>query len=136
MAQSFASCLPSWTSLQTIELVDPSQDYDFSHALEGENAGGRFTTKVVLDGHYSAQTRQLTLKVHFDNKFNGVSLPYNLLSALVIEAGQVNDWQDFTKSCNAPGVGFYPGQVFQMPAFKLKGGGKEPVQIMLWGMIN
>jgi len=135
-AQSFASCLPAWTSLQSIEILDTTKDYDFSHSLEGENASGRYTTKVVVDGHYNAQTKQLTLTTHFQNDFNGVSLPFNLFSALVIEAGQVNGWQDFTKECNGPGVGFYPGQMFQMPAFKLKGSGKETVQFMIWGSIN
>lgn len=135
-AQSFASCLPGWTSLQSIELMDTTKDYDFSHSLEGENANGRHTTKVVIDGHYNAQSKQLILSAHFDDKFNGVSLPFNLFSALVIEGGQVNAWQDFTKECNSPGVGFYPGQTFQLPVFKLKGSGKESVQIMIWGSIN
>jgi hypothetical protein len=131
-----SSCLPAWTSLQSIEVFDTARDYDFTRTLYSENASGRFATKVLLDGHYSAQTHQLTMRTHFDDKFGGVSLPYNLFSALVIESGEVNGWQDFTKGCNGPGVGFYPGQTFQLPVFKLKASGTDFVQIMIWGSIN
>jgi len=134
LAQS-NSCLPAWNSLQTFETFDAQQDYDFSHVLYSESASGRFATKVLVDGHYSAQTHQLIMKTHFDDKFNGVSLPYNLYSVLVIENGEVNRWQDFTAGCDGPGVGFYPGAVFTLPTFKLKGVGRELVQIMIWGMI-
>lgn len=135
-AQSFVSCLPAWTALQSFELIDATKDYDFTRSLEGENAQGRYTTKVVVDGHYDAKTKQLSLAAHFENGFSGVSLPFNLFSVLLIEGGQVNQWQDFSKECNGPGVGFYPGQTFQLPVFKLKSTGKATLQLMIWGSIN
>jgi hypothetical protein len=135
-AQSNSSCLPPWTALQIIETFDGSRDYDFTHVLETENASGRSPTRVVVDGHYSAQTHQLSMNAHFDDKFNGVSLPYDLYSVLVVESGDVAGWQDFTKGCTGPGVGFYPGQNFPIPYSKLKGTGKVSIQIMIWGMLN
>jgi hypothetical protein len=130
------SCLPPWNALQSVESFDVTHDYDFSHVLDTENASGRTPTKVVIDGHYSAQTHQLSMNTHFDDKFNGVSLPYDLYAVLVIESGEVVSWQDFTKGCVGPGVGFYPGQNFQIPYAKLKATGKDVIQIMVWGMLN
>ncbi len=119
-----------------IMTIDTTKDEAFTRILEIENASGRHATKVVLDGEYSSQSRQLILKTHFDDRFNGVSLPYNLYSALITETGEVAGYFYFTRSCTGPGVGFFPGQSFTIPAMKLKSNGKATIQIMIWGMIN
>ncbi len=134
-AQTVPSCLPAILSAQITVLVDTEQVQRFTFPLESENASGRFQTKAVMDANYDANTHLLTFTTHFDDSFKGVSLPFNLFSVLVIEAGEVVQWQDLTGQCKGPGLGFFPGAHIQLPGVKLNGRGPESLQIMVWGRL-
>jgi hypothetical protein len=131
-----SSCLPAFNSLQTAEVFDPKQPAVFIRALATEGASGLIQTKVQLVGRPSKDVpNALDLSVRFDPNFNGVSLPYNLYSVLVIRDGEVMSWMDFTKQCQGPGIGFYPGQEVHLPLLKFDGGDAHKLQIMIWGRI-
>lgn len=130
------SCLPEYNSLQAILPLDLSADGARSFQLKSDNASGVFLTKVVMDYAYSAQAQTLNMKFHFDDAFGGVSLPYNVFAILVLQNGNPVVWYDYTKACQTLGPGIYPGQSFSPVPVKLSGGGRQPLQIMVWGRIN
>ena len=99
------------------------------------NASGLFQTKVVLDGNYDPASGKLSLSNHFDEKFEGVSLPYNLFAVLVIADGHVVAWQDYTQGCVGTGVGIFPGQKFLLKPVNLPAN-KQKLQITVWGSLN
>jgi hypothetical protein len=136
-APSPASCLPDWTSLQSIQDIDVKQSSRLKSFLSSQNASGKFQTKVIFESDYSALSGQLTLTLQFDPDFTGVSLPYNLYSVLVVAGGQVLAWEDFTEQCNGPGNGFYPGRLVTLPTIKINQpvGEKEKLQILVWGRL-
>lgn len=128
-----SSCLPEFTSLQ---VVDTSvSTHSFEYVLSSINSSGPFASKVRLSGTYDAEAQALRLNAHFDKKFDGVSLPYNLYSVLILQNGNVVGWYDFTSGCEGPGVGFYPGQDFNLPTTKLQKSSTNKLQIMVWGRL-
>lgn len=131
-----ASCLPEFNSLQTTEVFNPKQPAVFVRSLATEGASGLIQTKVQLVGRPSKEVpNALDLTVRFDPNFNGVSLPYNLYSVLVVRDGEVMSWMDFTKQCEGPGIGFYPGQEIHLPLLKFISDDSHKLQIMVWGRI-
>lgn len=129
------SCLPEFNSLQILETFNIDSTADFTYPLKSENASGIFISKVRLTVSLDGFSHEMKLRAHFDEAFQGVSLPYNLYSILVLQNGAVIGWYDFTRECHGPGVGFFPGQFFSPPAIKLSGEGKQSFQIMVWGRL-
>lgn len=127
-----SSCLPDYTALQTIENVDAGAS--FARQLQSRNSNGYFQTRVRLEGEVDSNS-QLGLMVRFDPAFEGVSLPYNLYSVLVVSEGEVLAWLDFTRDCSGPGLSFFPGRQIRLPAIKLIGGRPQKLQIMVWGKL-
>ena len=113
-------------------------DHDLSsdYQLKSQGPNGLFVSKVLLTANYQSANHQLSLQVHWDDKFDGVSLPYNLFAAMVLQDGVPVGWYDFTDKCTGPGVGLFPGSQFTLPATGLRGTGNSALQIMLWGRIN
>lgn len=130
------SCLPEFNSLQAILQLDLSTDSARGFQLKSDNASGVFITKVVMDYVYSAQTQTLNMKFHFEDSFDGVSLPYNVFAILVLQNGTLVAWYDYTKACQTLGPGIYPGQSFSPLPVKLSGSGRQPLQFIVWGRIN
>lgn len=133
------SCVPVYTALNVIEDVDPAADSSFVHPLIAENAQGLFESRVRLEGtvHHSTANEKASLDmvIRFDPAFEGVSLPYNLYTVLVISNGRVLTWLDFTESCQGSGVSFFPGREIRIPALKLFGADPQKLQIMVWGRL-
>lgn len=127
------SCLPDFNSLQVLETVDLAGSKTFSYPLKSENANGLFNTRVFLSGTLSNRT--LNLKAHFDETFDGVSLPYNLFVVVIIQDGQVVQYIDFTDACNDPGISFFPGQAVSLTPVALEGEGSTRLQIAVWGRL-
>ena len=125
-AYSQTSCLPNYTALQTTEVRS-----SFSHFLTSKNSQGPFTTHVVLEG--AVLDENLKMKIQFDPSWEGVSLPYNLYAVMVIADGKPAAWYDFTRGCEAPGIGFFPGRSVELPPVKLLGSPVQRLQIMVWG---
>lgn len=75
------------------------------------------------------------MKVEFDPKFEGVSLPYTVFAVLVVRDGEVVGWWDFSSQCRGPGASFFPGRSIRLPVAKLVGGTQERLQIMVWGKL-
>jgi len=132
-AEAQLSCLPSYTALQVVEDIDLGARHNFSYALKSENAVGLFDSRVFLSG--SAAGGQLVLRAHFDDTFDGFSLPYNLFTVMVMQDGKVVGYLDFTEACNDPGIGFFPGQNIWLGPIQLNGVGTSRVQIAVWGRL-
>lgn len=88
-------------------------------------------TRVQLRAE--VKSGNVELKVGFDPKFDGVSLPYNLYAVLILRNGQTEQWLDFTNGCKGPGLGFFPGREIRLPTVKSIGESPEQLQIMVWG---
>ena len=131
-----SSCVPEFTSLQTLQMVDFSSGGSGVFPLKSENATGVFVSKARMSYTFAPSTHELRLRFHFDESFEGVSLPFNLYSVLVLHNGAVAGWYDFTHACKGIGPGFYPGQSFSPPPMKLEGEGMQSLQFMVWGRIN
>lgn len=131
------SCLPDFNSLQILQVIDlaQAQTQTITYPLKSMNAHGLFETRAQLEMMVQAENWILDFKVLFDPKFGGVSLPYNVYALLVIQGGQVISWQDFTGGCRGPGIGFFPGQVVQLPKVKLIKSNSNVIQVMLWGRL-
>jgi hypothetical protein len=126
-----------YTALNVIEDVDPKEGGSFVHPLVSENRTGLFETKVQLAGEIrdGEESPVLDLTLRFDPAFQGVSLPYNLYTVLVISNGRVLNWLDFTNSCHGPGISFFPGRSVRIPSVKLIGADPQKLQIMVWGRL-
>ncbi|MGZ3722396.1 MAG: hypothetical protein ACXVA9_05670 [Bdellovibrionales bacterium] len=131
-----SSCLPEFNSLQTQQVLDLGSAAQDTLELKSENSQGIFVSKARMSYTLDPASKQLQLRFHFDDKFDGVSLPHNLYSVLIVQNGSVVGWLDFTSQCQGPGVGFFPGQSFRPPALKLSGEGKQNFQFVVWGRIN
>jgi hypothetical protein len=130
------SCVPEYTALNVVERVVPADASAFVHNLRSANGGGMFTTRVQVEGRVSAgEVPALDMTVRFDPAFQGVSLPYNLYTILVISDGRVLNWLDFTDSCRSPGISFFPGREISIPKIKLIGADPQTLQIMVWGRL-
>ena len=123
-------CLPEYTSLRA--QGDLTQGAHQTFVLKSENSRGIFESKARLTA--SVTDGQLLLRFHWDEAFTGVSLPYNLFSVLVLQGDVVVGWMDFTRECQGPGVGFFPGQSFSAPPLKVEDG--KPFKFIVWGRIN
>jgi hypothetical protein len=132
-ARAQLSCLPQFNSLQVLETVDLDAGRNFSYALKSENAYGLFTTRVFLSG--TLANRELNLKAHFDETFDGISLPYNFYLIAIMQDGQVIEYVDFTDACNDPGLSFFPGQSVKLHPVHLRGSGFSRLQIVVWGRL-
>lgn len=128
------SCLPPFLALQVYENVS-SQSSGFSYSLRTLKSNSWQQTRVLLTADPADQNGAMPLRVHFDPKFDGVSLPYNLYAILITHENEVVGWWDFTNGCNSPGMSFYPGDEVLLPAFKRLGNDVQKIQIMVWGMI-
>lgn len=131
------SCVPVFTALNVIEEVNPREGASFIHPLIAENGSGLFVSRVRLEGttRTDGEVPTLELTVRFDPAFEGVSLPYNLYTILVISDGRVLNWLDFTNSCRGPGISFFPGREIHVPSVKLVGADPQKLQIMVWGRL-
>lgn len=130
------SCLPKSTSLQTIEIIDRTARKTFTHVLTTERSNEVIATKVQLIGRPHPEVPEgLELILRFDPEFEGVSLPYNLYSVLLIDNGEVLAWWDYSNSCEGPGLSFFPGSEIRLPKLKLIGDRIHKLQIMVWGRI-
>ncbi len=135
-AHAQRSCLPDFTSLQALQTVALDRDMNSDYQLKSQGPNGLFVTKVLLSASYEAANRKLNLKVHWDEKFDGVSLPYNIFAAMVLQDGVPVGWYDLTEKCRGPGAGLFPGAYFTFPATELNPLSRSSLQIMLWGRIN
>lgn len=123
-------CLPEYTSLRAEG--DFSQSPQHTFVLKSENSRGLFESKARLTATVAGG--HLSMKFHWDENFSGVSLPYNLFSVLVLQGDTVVGWMDFTRECQGPGVGFFPGQSFTAQPLKVDSDG--PYKFIVWGRIN
>lgn len=130
------SCLPEFTALQSVVMVDPTNFSPFVFWLNTERGTDRIQTKVQLVGQLSLdKPGAFDLIVRFDPAFDGVSLPFNLYSVYVVNDGEPLAWMDFTNSCLGPGISFFPGKEIRLPAVKFVGEKTHKLQIMVWGRI-
>jgi hypothetical protein len=135
-ASADGSCLPTYTALQALDVFTPGQDGEVVYRLRGQRDDTPFMTHVILRARTSAaDDTQVNLSTLFDPEFDGVSLPYNLYSALVLSDGEVAAWWDFTGGCKGPGLSFFPGREVRLPALKFTDHKPHRLQIMLWGRI-
>lgn len=118
------SCLPEQTAAQLIWTLETSNADSLLYQL---------TDQVQLVGERSGDS--VHFKIRFNPDFQGVSLPYNLYAVMVVKEGEPMAWWDFTRSCLAPGVSFFPGREVQLPKVNLVGGRAERLQIMVWGKL-
>ena len=123
-------------TLQALQTLALDRDMSTDYQLKSQGPNGLFVSKVLLSANYEATNHKLNLKVHWDEKFDGVSLPYNLFAAMVLQDGVPVAWYDLTEKCRGPGVGLFPGAHFTLPATELNAVGNSSLQIMLWGRIN
>lgn len=128
------SCLPEYTSLRAQADLQATPMQTF--VLRSEGSKGLFDSKVRLDVSLNEQGDQLRLKFYWDHSFEGVSLPYNLFSVLVIQNGVPAGWLDFSSDCQNPGVGFFPGQSFSPSPVKVDGHAGKQFKFIVWGRIN
>jgi hypothetical protein len=137
LAQS--SCLPTYTALQTVVALDPQAKVDHVFRLKTVRQGQVEDSRVLLQftPAKGGDAAEHTLEAHtyFDPTFDGVSLPYNLYSVMIVEDGVVMAWWDFTNVCKGPGLSFFPGRRVQLPSLKLVGDRRRKLQIMVWGRI-
>ncbi len=130
------SCLPNYTALNAIHDFASHESGAFVHNLIAENGNGLFVSRVQIVGTLTGgDISSLDLIARFDPSFDGVSLPYNLYSILVISNGKVQSYVDFTDACRSPGVSFFPGREFRIPSIKLIGADPQKLQIMVWGRL-
>lgn len=130
------SCLGEVMALQTLETIDPKSPKGFRHALKSERSGRRFETKVFLSGVVEArELSTLKIRIGFDEKFGGVSLPYNLAAVMLVREGEVIGWWDYTNSCAEPPLSFFPGREIEIAPVKLIGDRPQKLQIMVWGSL-
>lgn len=130
------SCLPAHVALQAFELIDPGQPTAFKYHLKDLRAGTVAETRVYLQGEPDTDDPHLIrLSVAFDRDFEGVSLPYNLYSLLIVRDGEVVGWWDFTRACRGSGLSFFPGREIELPVLKLIGEKPQKLQIMVWGKL-
>jgi hypothetical protein len=135
-ASAEPSCLPEFNSLQVLQTMDLDASNSDTFLLKSENASGIFVSKARLSYVYDFASKEIKLRFHFDDDFDGVSLPYNVYAYLILQNGEVAAWYDLTGSCRGPGVGFYPGQNFSPPPLKVDGAGKQNFQFIVWGRIG
>src|SRR4051794_5678454 len=91
------SCLPEFTSLQTFDVVSPTQTRQLRYYLQSERVDGRFMTKAMLYATPNAgDPHELQLKLLFDPEFDGVSLAYNVYAVQVVLNGEPAYWLDLT----------------------------------------
>lgn len=117
------SCLPDRTAAQILWSV-PATTTEIIQPL---------SSKVQLVSR--ADSGEVVFRVRFDPAFDGVSLPYNLYSVLIVRNGSVVAWWDYTNGCQGPGLSFFPGREILLPKVKLIGGGADQLQIMVWGKL-
>jgi hypothetical protein len=127
------SCLPDYLAAQTLVHVSEGKTVALTLPLKDQNANGEFMTKVQVDAKISPEGIHLT--AHFNDGFQGVSLPYNLYSVLILRNGQPLEWLDFTNLCQGPGIGFFPGRHVDLPLVKFDGAKGGDFQIMIWGRL-
>lgn len=119
-----------------MELVQASKLEARVFGLDSENASGRFRTKAQLRLSPSAEKPGvLQVSVQFDPAFEGVSLPYNVYSLLLVLDGQVVGWWDYTDGCRGPGLSFFPGAQIRLGTLNVVGDQPQKLQIMLWGRL-
>ncbi len=118
------SCLPERTAAHLVWTVNAAENNSLLYQL---------TNRVQLVGEQSGNFAQF--KVRFDPTFDGVSLPYNLYAVLILRDGEPVAWWDYTRSCQGPGLSFFPGREIALPKVNLVGGGAERLQIMVWGKL-
>jgi hypothetical protein len=118
------SCLPLFTALQTVITVDPTANVEHTFRLKQLRQGQVQDSRVFVQFTPRMEggvTHVLDAHAYFDPTFDGVSLPYNLYSVMVVEDGEVIAWWDFTSVCKSPGLSFFPGRRVQLPSLKLVG---------------
>jgi hypothetical protein len=130
---SAETCLPGFSSLDVIEVVETGSSHSFSHQLKAANRSGIFLSRATLNGEFEGQ--ELKLSFHFD--FDGVSLPYNIFALLVASETEVLAWHDFTRGCYSPPPSIFPGQSYnKTPAIRINNPGKFNLHIIVWGNIG
>ena len=128
------SCLPAFTAGQLLEKFSSDSVREVVQPLTTMRGESLITTRVQLVARNTAEALHLSFR--FDPTFDGVSLPFNLFAVLITRDGKVLEWWDFTKSCQAPGLGFFPGRVVELPPVPLADvPSAGPVQIVVWGRL-
>jgi hypothetical protein len=131
------SCLPSFTALQTVEVLSSTSSSEIWRPLLTQAASRELvSTKARLHLWRSAEVSgELNMSFQFEPGFEGVSLPFNVYAVSVIVDGQPWTWLDFTRGCEGPGLSFFPGAEIRLPSVKLIGDKPQKLQIMVWGRI-
>lgn len=121
------SCFPKHNALQLFERVNITKDETKTYLLNSD-APNRQWTEAQLS--YASQGA-LSMTFKFEDRFDGVSLPYNISAVLVIQNGVPLTWVDLTQNCRTPPVGIYPGQKFKLPLGQLNAPNAS-LQIFVW----
>jgi hypothetical protein len=127
VAQADTSCFPKHNALQLFERVNIAKDQTKTYLLNPDSPNRQWTEAQVS---YSTQG-DLAMTFKFEDRFDGVSIPYNISAVLVIQNGLPLTWLDLTRSCEVPPVGIFPGQKFRLPLGKLSGP-QASLQIFVW----
>lgn len=132
LAQAQSSCLPTQNALQVFEVLSPGQNVKKAYPLYAGMEHRPWLEAILEVNRHDKNDVHLTFQ--FEERFRGVSLPYNLYAVLVLSQGAVVAWLDFTNECLSPGISFFPGQEIEIPVGNLPPlESPHSLQVMVWG---